>query len=52
MIANILSQYSFLAYVFVAIGFVFLIKGGDWFVDAAPELQSASTFPSFLSVLP
>ena len=61
MIANILSQYSFLAYVFVAIGFVFLIKGGDWFVDAAtgiakrfhlPELLIGATVVSIGTTLP
>ncbi len=61
MIANILNQYSFLAYVFVAIGFVFLIKGGDWFVDAAtgiakrfhlPELLIGATVVSIGTTLP
>ena len=61
MIANILNQYSFLAYVFVAIGFVLLIKGGDWFVDAAtgiakrfhlPELLIGATVVSIGTTLP
>ena len=50
-----------MAYVFVAIGFVFLIKGGDWFVDAAtgiakrfhlPELLIGATVVSIGTTLP
>ena len=61
MLTTLLEQYSFLAYVFLALGFVFLIKGGDWFVDAAtgiakrfhlPELLIGATVVSIGTTLP
>ena len=61
MLTTLLEQYSFLAYVFLAAGFVFLIKGGDWFVDAAtgiakrfhlPELLIGATVVSIGTTLP
>ena len=33
-------------------GFLLLIKGGDWFVDAATGIAKRFPFPSFLSVQP
>ena len=61
MLTTLLEQYSFLAYVFLVVGFVFLIKGGDWFVDAAtgiakrfhlPELLIGATVVSIGTTLP
>lgn len=61
MLTTLLEQYSFLAYVFLLVGFVFLIKGGDWFVDAAtgiakrfhlPELLIGATVVSIGTTLP
>ena len=61
MLTSLLEQYSFLAYVFLAVGFVLLIKGGDWFVDAAtgiakrfhlPELLIGATVVSIGTTLP
>ena len=61
MITTILEQYPLLAYVALALGFIFLIKGGDWFVDAAtgiakrfhlPELLIGATVVSIGTTLP
>ena len=61
MLTNLVTQYPVLAYLFVAIGFVLLIKGGDWFVDAAtgiakrfhlPELLIGATVVSIGTTLP
>lgn len=61
MLTTLLEQYSFLAYVFLVVGFIFLIKGGDWFVDAAtgiakrfhlPELLIGATVVSIGTTLP
>ena len=61
MIETILEQYPFLAYVFLVLGFLFLIKGGDWFVDSAsgiakrfhlPELLIGATVVSIGTTLP
>ena len=61
MIETILEQYPFLAYVFLVLGFLFLIKGGDWFVDASvgiakrfglPELLIGATVVSIGTTLP
>ena len=61
MLTSILESYAFLAYVFLAAGFVLLIKGGDWFVDAAtgiakrfhlPELLIGATVVSIGTTLP
>ena len=61
MLTTILESYGFLAYVFLAAGFVLLIKGGDWFVDAAtgiakrfhlPELLIGATVVSIGTTLP
>ena len=33
--------------ILLAVGFVLLIKGGDYFVDGAPALQGIFTCPKF-----
>ena len=61
MLTNLVTQYPILAYVFLVLGFLFLIKGGDWFVDAAtgiakrfhlPELLIGATVVSIGTTLP
>ena len=61
MLTTLVNQYPILAYVFVIVGFLFLIKGGDWFVDAAtgiakrfhlPELLIGATVVSIGTTLP
>ena len=61
MLTTLVTQYPILAYVFVIVGFLFLIKGGDWFVDAAtgiakrfhlPELLIGATVVSIGTTLP
>ena len=61
MLSSILNEYSFFAYIFVILGFAFLIKGGDWFVDSAtgiakrfhlPELLIGATVVSIGTTLP
>ena len=38
----------FLAIVLFLVGFVLLIKGGDWFVDAASWIAEISGIPTFI----
>ena len=61
MLTTLVTQYPILAYVFLVLGFLFLIKGGDWFVDAAtgiakrfhlPELLIGATVVSIGTTLP
>ena len=61
MLTTLVNQYPILAYVFLVLGFLFLIKGGDWFVDAAtgiakrfhlPELLIGATVVSIGTTLP
>ena len=61
MLTTLVTQYPILAYVFLVLGFLLLIKGGDWFVDAAtgiakrfhlPELLIGATVVSIGTTLP
>ena len=48
MFATLLENHPFLAYVFLAVGFILLIKGGDWFVDAATGIARRFKLPEIL----
>ena len=61
MLTTLVTQYPILSYVFLVLGFLLLIKGGDWFVDAAtgiakrfhlPELLIGATVVSIGTTLP
>ena len=61
MLTTLVTQYPILSYVFLVLGVLFLIKGGDWFVDAAtgiakrfhlPELLIGATVVSIGTTLP
>jgi cation:H+ antiporter len=61
MLTTLVTQYPILSYVFLVLGFLFLIKGGDWFVVAAtgiakrfhlPELLIGATVVSIGTTLP
>lgn len=38
----------FLSFVLFAVGILFVVKGGDWFVDAASRIARAAKIPSFV----
>ena len=48
MLTTLVTQYPILSYVFLVLGFLLLIKGGDWFVDAATGIAKRFHLPELL----